>query len=85
MAKITRGYVSEGGPQADIYSYKVLRVNQSGHNYRIHSKFTLGNTTYFTLKIRHVSKNKLKFKGMPILHKVSKSHYYWYANHGVTG
>lgn len=85
MAKITAHTVSEGSPQADMYAYKVLRVNKSGHNYRIHSKFTLGNTSYFTLKIRHVSKYKLKFKGMPLLHKVSKSHFWWYGNHGITG
>lgn len=85
MAKITGRQLSEGGPQADMYTYKVLHVNRSGHNYRIHTSFTLGNTVYYTLHIRHVSKNKLKFGGMPLLHKVSKSHYYWYANHGITG
>lgn len=85
MAKITRKQISEGRPQADMYTYKVLHVNRSGHNYRIHTTFTLGTTMHFTLHIRHVSKNKLKFGGMPILHKVSKNHYYWYAKHGITG
>lgn len=85
MAKITSKYLTEGAPQSDMYTYKVSHVNKSGQNYRVHTSYSLGGyTSHYNLKIHRISKYKIKLQGMPTLHKVSKSHYSWYAKHGFT-
>lgn len=74
----------QGLPQADAYTYHVSKVSKSGHYYHIHSWLKMGSTYHFTLKLSHYAHNKIYVSGSS-LHKVSKSHYYWYASHGITG
>lgn len=84
ISMITGHRIVYGMPQADAYSYKVTRVNRSGHFYHIHAFMYYGQRVNMNFKISHTSKYKIRV-GNVHMHKVSKSSYYWYANHGVTG
>ncbi|WP_395320704.1 hypothetical protein [Levilactobacillus parabrevis] len=79
---LTKHTLHEGAPQADVYSYHIRSVSKKGHNYRFHTSFTMGNTIYPTLKLKKVGYHKLRLVGMATVHKVTKAHYYRYANGG---
>ncbi|MCV3739879.1 hypothetical protein OF387_01430 [Lentilactobacillus hilgardii] len=76
--------IAQGKPQADVDTSHVTKVSRSGHYYRFHCWISLGTVTHFTVKLSHYGHNKIYVSGSS-LHKVSKSRYYWYANHGITG
>ncbi|GEO68078.1 hypothetical protein [Levilactobacillus spicheri] len=38
LVHITKHWVYEGSPQADIYAYKISSINKSGRKYRIHCR-----------------------------------------------
>ncbi|WP_061777230.1 hypothetical protein [Levilactobacillus senmaizukei] len=79
---LTKHSLREGAPQADVYFYHIKSVSKKGHTYRFHTKFTLGGSTYPTLKLKKVGYHKIRLVGMATVHKVSKAHYYRYANGG---
>ncbi|CAJ1227595.1 hypothetical protein LZY01_01910 [Levilactobacillus zymae] len=79
---LTKHTLHEGAPQADVYSYHIRSISKSGKTYRFHTTFTLGDTIYPTLKLKKVGYHKIRLVGMATVHKVTKSHYYRYANGG---
>jgi len=79
---VTKKSIHEGAPQADVYSYHIRSVSKSGSTYKFRTSFTLGNTIYPTIKIRKTGYHKVRLVGMASMHKVTKSHYYRYANGG---
>lgn len=78
--KITQHMVVDGSPLADSYHYHVRKVNYSNHIYHLHSYIDLGGRTYFTLKINHYARTKIK-SGSAYYHRVSKAKYYHFLNH----
>ena len=84
ISMITGHRIVYGLPQADAYSYRVTSVTRKGHYYRIHTYLRMPNRINITFKVKHTSRYKLRID-QDHLDKVSKSLYYWYANHGVTG
>lgn len=76
---ISKHYVKEGSPFADMYSYHVTKVNYSKKYYNIHSYIVLGNKAYFTLKFKHYAKNRLSSNGYSF-QKVSKTTYRKFLN-----
>lgn len=78
--KITQHAVTDGSPLADSYFYRVTKVNYSRHVYHIHSYIDLGGRSYFTLRVTHYAKNKLK-SGSAYFHKVSYARYHYFLNH----
>ena len=79
---VTKKSLHEGAPQADVYSYHIRSVSKSGNTYKFRTRFTLGNTIYPTIKIRKTGYHKVRLVGMASMHKVTKAHYYRYANGG---
>lgn len=78
--KITKHAIVSGSPLADSYFYRVTKVNRSGHKYHVHAHITLGNTTYFTMKLSHYKKNKIYSAGYTYT-KTSKAKYHYFSNH----
>ncbi|MCH5463230.1 hypothetical protein HC026_12070 [Lactobacillus sp. LC28-10] len=78
--KISQHMVVGGSPLADSYSYHVTKVNYSHHIYHIHSYMELGSRSYYTLKLNHYAKAKIK-SGNAHYQKVSKARYYYFLNH----
>lgn len=79
---LTKRTLREGAPQADVYSYHIRHISKSGKTYRFYTRFTLGDTIYPTLKLKKVGYHKIRLVGMATVHKVTKAHYYRYANGG---
>lgn len=82
LLHLTKHNLYEGAPQADIYSYHIRRVVRHGKNYHFYTRFTLGDTTYPTLKLKKVGYHKIRLVGMATVHKVSKAHYSHYNFNG---
>lgn len=78
--RISQHMVVGGSPLADSYSYHVTKVNYSHHIYHIHSYMELGSRSYYTLKLNHYSKNKIRM-GNGYYKKVSKAKYHYFLNH----
>ncbi|EHO51641.1 hypothetical protein [Lentilactobacillus kisonensis] len=85
IAMLTGHRIVYGLPQADAYRYTVTSVSRQGHYYRIHTYIKMPNRINITYKIKHISHYKIRIGNANVMNKVSKSHYYWYADHGVTG
>lgn len=79
---LTKHTLREGAPQADVYAYHILSISRSGKTYRFHTRYTMGDTIYPTLKLKKVGYHRLRLVGMATVHKVTKAHYYRYANGG---
>lgn len=77
--KITQHAVVGGSPLADSYFYHVTKVNYNRHIYHIHTYMEMGGRSYFTLKLNHYAKTKIKSSGA-YYHKVSKAKYYHFLN-----
>lgn len=78
--KISQHSVTDGSPLTDSYHYHVTRVTYSHHVYHLHSYIDLGGRSYFTLKLNHYAKTKIK-SGSGYYHKVSKARYHYFLNH----
>lgn len=78
--KITQHRVAEAWPLADMNTYSVTKVNYTRHKYHVHCYIDLGGKIYFTLRLNHYAKNKIK-SGSGYFYKVSKASYHYFLTH----
>lgn len=79
---LTKRTLGMGAPVSDLYHNHVTSVSKHGKTYKFHTYINYGAHYTRTYTIKKIGYHKLHINGFGTIHKVTKSHYYRYANGG---